>query len=146
VFETGANSWRGFSQWPPPSLAARPVLRADETLGDAAAAAPRAEAFDEFISDPASRCPFTQDIAIGMTKEYMTEDQRFAARRPDVLVYQTPPLPADLTVAGPISAELWVSTTGSDADWIVKLIDVLPPTRRDPGGRAPRRQARRLPA
>jgi predicted acyl esterase len=68
--------------------------------------------------------------------EYMTEDQRFAARRPDVLVYQTPPLTEDLTVAGPISAELWVSTTAGDADWIVKLIDVLPPNAETPRARA----------
>ncbi|MBL8969760.1 MAG: CocE/NonD family hydrolase, partial [Myxococcales bacterium] len=70
----------------------------------------------------------------GMPKEYMTEDQRFAARRPDVLVYQTAPLTEDLTVAGPLSAELWVSTTADDADWIVKLIDVLPPDTPDPEG------------
>lgn len=61
-----------------------------------------------------------------MTREYMTDDQRFAARRPDVLAYQTPVLERDLTVAGPLEAELWVSTTAGDADWVVKLIDVLP--------------------
>ena len=58
--------------------------------------------------------------------EYMTEDQRFAAWRPDVLVYQTEVLEEDLTIAGPIEATLWTSTTGTDADWIVKLIDVYP--------------------
>lgn len=64
----------------------------------------------------------------------MTEDQRFAARRPDVLVYQTAPLTEDLTLAGPLSAELWVSTTAGDADSMVKLIDVLPPDTPDPEG------------
>ena len=124
VFATGVNEWRTFSQWPPPSQPRAFYLADDEALADVAP--PPREARDEFVSDPAKPVPFTQDIALGMTKEYMTEDQRFAARRPDVLVYQTPPLPADVTVAGPISAELWVSTSGSDADWVVKLIDVLP--------------------
>lgn len=132
VFETGANRWRGFASWPPPTSPRTLYFGPGEALQ--AAAPGEASGFDEFISDPARPVPFTQDIAIGMPKEYMTEDQRFAARRPDVLVYQTPPLDADLTVAGPISAELWVSTSGTDADWIVKLIDVLPPDTPDPEG------------
>jgi hypothetical protein len=132
VFETGANRWRGFPSWPPPGEARTLYFGTGETLS--ASAPGEAAGFDEFISDPAKPVPFTQDIAIGMAREYMTEDQRFASRRPDVLVYQTPPLAADLTVAGPISAELWVSTTGSDADWIVKLIDVLPNDTPDPEG------------
>ena len=130
VFATGADVWRSFSQWPPPARARAFYLGADETLTDAAPTS--AAGRDEYISDPAKPVPFTQDIDIGMTKEYMTDDQRFAARRPDVLVYQTAPLAADVTVAGPISAELWVSTTGSDADWVVKLIDVLPPDTQTP--------------
>lgn len=129
VFETGNDVWRSFSQWPPPSRPHVLYFGPDDSLG---ARAPTTVARDEFVSDPAKPVPYTQDIAIGMTREYMTEDQRFAARRPDVLVYQTPPLPADLTVAGPIAAELWVSTTGTDADWIVKLIDVLPPDTKTP--------------
>ena len=81
----------------------------------------------------------------GMRREYMTADQRFAATRPDVLVYQTPPLAEDLTIAGPIDVELHVSTTGTDADWVVKLIDVL--SRRLPGARRRvGRAAGRLPA
>jgi uncharacterized protein len=133
VFETGANRWRSFSAWPPATRPRTLYFAADEAL---AADAPRdgADLFDEWVSDPRRPVPFTQDIAVGMTKEYMTEDQRFAARRPDVLVYETPPLREDLTVAGPASAELWVSTTGSDADWVVKLIDVLPPDTPDPEG------------
>ena len=70
--------------------------------------------------------PFAQDIATGMTRNYMTDDQRFAARRPDVLAYQTDALEEELTVAGPIEVELWVSTSGTASDWVVKLIDVLP--------------------
>ena len=84
------------------------------------------------MSDPAKPVPFIDKIAIGMTREYMIEDQRFAARRPDVLVYQTDPLEEDLTIAGPIEVELHVSTSGTDSDWIVKLIDVYPDDYPDP--------------
>jgi len=85
-----------------------------------------AEAFDEYVSDPAKPVPFIEDVDIGMEREYMVADQRFASRRPDVLTYETEPLEDDLTIAGPISASLAVSTTGTDADWVVKLIDVYP--------------------
>jgi uncharacterized protein len=80
--------------------------------------------YNEFVSDPAHPVPFTARISTGMPREYMLEDQRFAATRPDVLVFQTPPLTEDVTVAGPVTASLHVSTTGTDADWVVKLIDV----------------------
>ncbi|MDE2926137.1 MAG: CocE/NonD family hydrolase [Acidobacteriota bacterium] len=126
VFETGANRWRTFDSWPPPSLQPyRLYLRAQ---GDLSAQPPETgeEGSDEYVSDPAKPVPFSQDISPQMTREYMTDDQRFAARRPDVLAYQTPVLEQDLTVAGPLEAELWVSTTAGDADWVVKLIDVLP--------------------
>ncbi len=152
VFETGTNAWNTFDQWPPRE-AAREVLYLRESGGlsfdppafDAALAAGRredgtieiglrvndAESFDEFISDPARPVPFTDAIAQGMTTTYMVDDQRFAARRPDVLVYQTEPLEADITLAGPITADLWVSTSGTDSDWIVKVIDVFPPDYED---------------
>ncbi|MGH7223464.1 MAG: CocE/NonD family hydrolase C-terminal non-catalytic domain-containing protein, partial [Gemmataceae bacterium] len=70
--------------------------------------------------------PYLDKIVIGMSPEYMVADQRFAARRPDVLVYQTGALDEDVTIAGPIQVDLRVSTTGTDSDWIVKLIDVYP--------------------
>ncbi|PYT03172.1 MAG: X-Pro dipeptidyl-peptidase, partial [Acidobacteria bacterium] len=85
-----------------------------------------ANTFDEYISDPARPVPFIENIAIGMTREYMVDDQRFAARRPDVLVYQTDVLTGDVTVAGPLTASLLVSTSGTDSDFVVKLIDVYP--------------------
>ena len=88
--------------------------------------------FDEFISDPAKPVPFISKTVINMAKEYMTADQRFAAARPDVLVYQTPPLTEDTTLAGPIEVELFVSTTGTDADWVVNVIDVYPDDFPDP--------------
>ena len=84
------------------------------------------------MSDPFKPVPFIENVDIGMTREYMTDDQRFASRRPDVLSYQTDVLAEDLTVAGPLQADLFVSTTGTDADFIVKLIDVHPDDAKDP--------------
>lgn len=81
---------------------------------------------DVFVSDPLKPVPFQEKTTVRMDYEYMTADQRFASRRPDVLVYQTPELTDDLTLAGPIEVELHVATTGTDADWIVKVIDVYP--------------------
>jgi uncharacterized protein len=78
------------------------------------------------VSDPARPVPFTEKITPQMAIEYMCDDQRFAARRPDVLVYQTEAFSDDLVVAGPLDVDLWVSTTGTDSDFIVKLIDVFP--------------------
>ena len=84
------------------------------------------EPYDEFISDPRKPVPYTTEITTGWAKDYVTEDQRFAAWRPDVLVYRSEPLQDDVTIAGPMTAELWVSTSAEDADWIVKLIDEYP--------------------
>jgi hypothetical protein len=130
VFETGANMWRTFDAWPPRSV--KPWTLYLHQGGRMAESRPTATAadgaFDEYLSDPAKAVPFTEQITGTMVVEYMVEDQRSAARRPDVLVYQTEPLADDLVLAGPIDVELWVSTTGTDADFIVKLIDVYPPS------------------
>jgi len=125
VFETGANRWRRFDDWPPDgALDAALFLRENGALDPAP---PTSEqGYDYFMSNPSKPVPFTEEVALGMTREYMTDDQRFAARRPDVLVYQTEPLDAPVTIAGPLTAELWVSTSREDADWIVKLVDVHP--------------------
>lgn len=125
IFETGANQWRQFEQWPPQTSASSFWFSADGKLASQAPSE-RKRSFDAFISDPKRPVPFTTAIAKGMTAEYMTDDQRFAARRPDVLVYQTEVLTEPLTIAGPITAKLWVSTDQRDADWVVKLIDVFP--------------------
>jgi putative CocE/NonD family hydrolase len=126
VFETGANLWRKFDRWPPAIAEPRQLhLRANEEL--AFEPASENEGHDEYISDPRKPVPYTETVSIGMTTEYMTDDQRFAGRRPDVLVYQGPVLSKDVTLAGPMVADLWVSTSGTDSDWIVKLIDVFPP-------------------
>lgn len=128
VFNTGANTWRFFNQWPPADRQIRSLyFTADEGLSWSAPTGDESGGADSFVSDPNKPVPYTETITTGMTREYMTDDQRFAGRRPDVLVYQTEPLEEDLTLAGPILADLWVSTTGQDADWVVKLIDVFPP-------------------
>jgi putative CocE/NonD family hydrolase len=126
VFETGANRFRRFDAWPPKSVKpAKLHLHPDGRLGFDPPTADAA-ATDEFVSDPVKPVPYTQKMQSGYTAEYMTEDQRFAATRPDVIVYEGPVLEQDVTLAGPLTADLWVSTTGTDADWIVKLIDEQP--------------------
>jgi putative CocE/NonD family hydrolase len=124
MFETGSNQWRTYDSWPPKNAESREIFF--DASGDLTFAPVSASAFDEYVSDPARPVPFINNIAIGMTREYMVDDQRFAATRPDVLVYQTPVLDRDVTLAGPIKATLYVSTTGTDSDFVVKLIDVFP--------------------
>ena len=132
VFETGTNEWRRESHWPPRAAAEKQLyLHAGGRLSFEPPAAGDAT-FDEYVSDPDRPVPFTQTISTGMPATYMIEDQRFAARRPDVLVYQTEPLTEDVTLVGPITASLHVSTTGTDSDWVVKLIDVYTADHPDP--------------
>ena len=127
VFETGSNSWRTFDHWPPRETESKMLYaRENSTLATDPPAQSAGESFDEFVSDPAKPVPYTEAITSRMTVEYMVEDQRFAGRRPDVAVYQTEPLDTDMVLAGPIGVDLWVTTTGTDADFIVKLIDVQP--------------------
>jgi len=126
IFVTGSNEWREFSAWPPEN-------RVEKNLyfqsGEAASfQAPVTKiSYDEYISDPSNPVPYTEDVHTNRTEAYMTDDQRFASRRPDVMVYQTDILTEDITLAGPLNADLFVSTTGTDADFVVKLIDVFPP-------------------
>jgi len=125
VFETGSNRWRRFGAWPPPNARPTPLyLQAGGQLGFQAPRA--ASGADTFESDPAHPVPYTASSEARVSSSFMVEDQRFAARRPDVLVYRSAVLAAPVTVAGPVQARLRVSTTGTDADWVVKLIDVLP--------------------
>jgi putative CocE/NonD family hydrolase len=135
VFETGTNVWRKYDTWPPRNVKPRSFWFG--AGGKLANRPPRSEnpeesGHDEYVSDPRRPVPFLDRIAIGMSQEYMTADQRFASRRPDVLVYETTELEDDVTIAGPIQAELFVSTTGTDSDWVVKLIDVYPSDYPDP--------------
>jgi hypothetical protein len=138
VFETGTNRWRKLDAWPPAGLASRTLyLRAGGRLADEA---PAGDAFDEYVSDANRPVPYLGHVQMGMQGDYMTEDQRFAATRPDVLVYQTEVLEEDVTVLGPIGVTLHVSTSGTDSDFVVKVVDVYPgnlPTP-EPKGDAPR--------
>lgn len=124
VFETGANQWRKFDAWPPKQCAPRTFHLAGANKLTFESAQDSLSGFDEFVSDPAKPVPFTLEFTTDYPRGYPTHDQRFAASRPDVLVYETEPLENDLTLAGPIKVQLQVSTTGTDADWIVKLVDV----------------------
>jgi putative CocE/NonD family hydrolase len=125
IFISGANEWKRFDHWPPHEIQSREIYF--ETNGLLSWNRPAARNnFSEYISDPAHPVPYTEDVHFGRTREYMTDDQRFAARRPDVLTFQTLPLENELTLAGPVIADLKVSITGTDADFVVKLIDVFP--------------------
>lgn len=127
AFETGDNRWRTFDSWPP--KAATPKMLYFHSGGTLSLVAPlgkEGNAFDQYVSDPATPVPFLERPNTGMKPDYMAYDQRFTGSRPDVLVYQTEPLAADLTIAGSVRPTLYVSTSGTDGDWIVKLIDVHP--------------------
>lgn len=135
AFETGSNAWREYPQWPP--AGSREETLYFHSAGSLSFEQPEtASGFDEYVSDPAKPIPLLNYAPVqGWTlipPEYMSADQRFAARRPDVLAYQTEPLKEDLTVAGPVSPQLFVASTGSDSDWVVKLIDVYPDDFREP--------------
>lgn len=130
LFDVGASQWRMFDEWQPKNAIEKNLYF--HPNGKLSFEPPKdAKAFDEYISDPNKPVPYTNEIRIDRSIEYMIEDQRFAARRPDVLVYQTDELTEDITLAGNIFANLFVSTTGSDADFVVKLIDVYPDSARD---------------
>jgi uncharacterized protein len=126
VFETGTCEWKQYTNWPPSQAVERSLFLGPE--GSLGFTPPNAASagYDEYVSDPAKPVPFIPNIAVSMTREHMLDDQRFASSRPDVLVYRTPPLEDDITVVGPIQVTLHVSTSGTDSDWIVKLIDVYP--------------------
>jgi putative CocE/NonD family hydrolase len=125
IFFSGENNWKTFAQWPPAEKQDRPIyLQAGGGLAWEAPAS--TNAFSEYSSDPAHPVPYTEDVHFERTREYMTDDQRFASRRPDVLTFQTPVLSEDLTLAGPVTADLKVSISATDADFVVKLIDVFP--------------------
>lgn len=125
AFATGSNEWHELARWPPVNAELTTLyLDANQRLGLSRPAGSLGS--DSYVSDPANPVPYTKEIRIDRTREYMVEDQRFAADREDVLVYETDVLTEDLTFAGPVHVDLYVSSTGTDADFIVKLIDVFP--------------------
>ena len=126
VFETGTNVWRRYSAWPPKDALTRTLYLQPNGALSFDPPASDSSSFDEYISDPAKPVPFVNYAAKDVPQEYMVSDQRFADSRTDVLVYSTPVLQEDVTIVGPLSPKLFVSTTGTDSDWDVKLIDVYP--------------------
>ena len=125
VFETGGNQWKAQTQWPPPRAAKRKLYLAAQGRLSWKTPLPQL-ASDSYVSDPADPVPYLPAAPQKMVEEYMIADQRFLAGRKDLLSYESDPLDADLTIAGPISPNLFVSTSGSDSDFDVKLIDVYP--------------------
>ncbi|WP_310589723.1 CocE/NonD family hydrolase [Dyadobacter psychrotolerans] len=125
VFETGSNQWKNYDIWPPKNSIPTAYYFGDK--GKLSATKPDAvKSVSEYVSDPAKPVPYTNVILGRRNNEYMAEDQRFAAQRPDVLVFQTDSLTSDVTLTGEIAANLFVSMSGTDADFIVKVIDVWP--------------------
>lgn len=122
IFFSGENQWHQFEKWPPVAAEKEIFLQENGQLdwhkSDTG--------FSEYVSDPAHPVPYTQNVHYIRTRDYMTDDQRFASRRADVLTFETAPLTADLTIGGTVTADLRVSITGSDADFVVKVIDVFP--------------------
>jgi len=135
VFDTGANQWRDLPNWSPTLSLDTPLYLMDSgqlRFGDgvtgkrpptgapgaragSGAAGNRGSNYDEYVSDPMNPVPYTQKITLNYPRDFMTEDQRFAGERPDVLVYQTLPLTEDITVAGSIKPELFISSSGTDS-------------------------------
>ena len=125
IFFSGVNEWKKLNQWPPAEVNAKPFyLQANGALSWDKPVTKNS--FSEYVSDPAHPVPYTEDVHFNRTREYMNDDQRFASRRTDVLTFQTDVLTEDMTLAGPVTADLLVSITGTDADFVVKLIDVFP--------------------
>ncbi|PYS24194.1 MAG: X-Pro dipeptidyl-peptidase [Acidobacteria bacterium] len=165
VFDTGADEWSDLPNWSPTVSTETPVYLMSNgqlSFGNGAngarpstgklppaGAGPRQPWYDEYVSDPWNPVPYTEKRngdTIRYPRDFMTEDQRFAATRPDVLVYQTAALTEDLTVAGSIKPELFVSSSGTDSDFIVKLIDVFPDDYQYPetGNKLPNGQPERV--
>ena len=131
IFITGSNEWKKFSTWPPKDTEEKTLyLQPNGKLSFEKVQ--RTDSWDEYVSDPNAPVPYQDGVLTSRSREYMIDDQRFASRRPDVRVFQTEPLTADITLTGPILAKLVVSTSGSDADYVVKLIDVYPEDAADP--------------
>lgn len=130
VFESGTNTFERHATWPPKDAKPTPLYFAPG--GALSASAPRTGSSDAWPSDPKKPVPYRSVPIHHNDGEFMVDDQRFAARRPDVVVYRTAALEQDLTVTGPVEVTLDVSTTGTDADFVVKLVDVYPYDRPDP--------------
>ncbi len=125
VFFTGENNWKQFAAWPPKEMLKKEFFFT-QNGGISAAKQDVVNSFSQYTSDPNKPVPYLAEVPTGRTREYMTDDQRFAARRPDVLVYSSDVLTEDMTLAGTVTADLQVALSSTDADFIVKIIDVFP--------------------
>ncbi len=135
VFETGTNQWKEYPSWPPPGVKDEEIYFCENQNLSFDKPDNTGNSFDEYLSDPMKPVPYIckeQDSRSFYNKNFMTGDQRFAAERPDVLVYETEPVKDNITISGPVQAELYVSTSGTDADWVVKIIDQFPADSPDP--------------
>ncbi|MDX2047483.1 MAG: CocE/NonD family hydrolase [Chitinophagaceae bacterium] len=125
IFFTGENKWHNYSQWPPRDKTDKTIYL-QPNFGLSWDKPAVKQSFAEYVSDPAKPVPYTEDVHLSRTREYMDDDQRFASRRTDVLSFQTAILENDLTLAGTVIADLAVSISTTDADFVVKIIDVFP--------------------
>jgi putative CocE/NonD family hydrolase len=144
LYDTGSHEWRSFPDYEPTSGTDTALYLTD--TGGLSFTQPTAAGHDEYVSDPMNPVPYTQKITRNYPRDFMTEDQRFVSTRPDVLVYQTEPLTEDVTVAGDVKPSLYISSTGTDSDFIVKLIDVFPDDYQYPetGNKLPNGQPERV--
>ena len=124
IFITGSNEWKQFDTWPPKNVTTQKMYL--QANGKISFQQTNNTSFDEYVADPNNPVPYQGGVLESRPREYMVDDQRFASTRPDVMVYQTDILTEDMTITGPIINHLFVSSTGTDADYVVKLIDVFP--------------------
>ncbi len=136
VFDTGKNEWTSFDSWNPKTSVTETPMYLTANGGLSMTAGTK-EGSDEYVSDPMHPVPYTQKVTRNYPRDFMTEDQRFASDRPDVLTYQTDVLTDDVTVAGDIKPDLFISSSGTDSDFVIKLIDVFPDDYRFPDGVRP---------
>ena len=125
IFFSGENKWRSLATWPPKEMTPTPIYFNDHSVLSFSKSATQ-NSSTSYVSDPSKPVPFTEDVLEGRTREYMTDDQRFASRRTDVITFKTSVLENDLTLAGTVIADLKVAISTTDADFVVKLIDVFP--------------------
>ncbi len=138
LFDTGSLEWKAFNEYEPTSGTDTALyLTANGGLTFSASVTKARSGFNEYISDPLKPVPYTQKITSNYPRDFMTEDQRFASTRPDVLVYQSAVLPEDITVTGEIKPNLFISSSGTDSDFVVKLVDVFPDDYKYPDGVKP---------
>jgi uncharacterized protein len=127
VFESGTNVWKTYDSWPPKQATSKSLyMHAGGKLDWSPPRETAADAFDSYVDDPAHPVPYTNEKRPTQGFLWMVEDQWFASTRPDVLTYQTEPLTENVTISGPILAKMRVATSGTDSDFIVKIIDVFP--------------------